>query len=308
MSWQWRCYRRQFRDPLITTHGPWATREGLILRWEPSPGTVHYAEIAPIPWLGSETLAAAMGFCQHACQDDPRTLTVPNTLPATQFALSWLRDPWSDLGWTAPTCILLGRACTAPHRWQPDVTVVKVKIGVDSLPTEQAALASLPTDLVIRLDANGGLSDAEAHNWLEWAALRPQIEFLEQPLPPVQINRMRQLAAHYPTPIALDESLITLEDLAQLDDWPDIVVLKPSLLGSPIALKQYCQGQPVDGVISSALETAIGLAAVQRVGQHLAPWLKHQRAWGLGSPTLFNDNWHQITPDQLWGSLSPGIL
>src|SRR5262245_24918545 len=54
---QYRRYRLPFRAVVRTAHGPWAEREGLLVRVEgEGRGTVGYGEAAPIPWFGTETV------------------------------------------------------------------------------------------------------------------------------------------------------------------------------------------------------------------------------------------------------------
>ncbi len=61
---EFRRYQRQFRQPLVTAHGVWRDRHGIILRLTDSAGRVGYGEIAPLEWFGTETLDQAWEFCQ----------------------------------------------------------------------------------------------------------------------------------------------------------------------------------------------------------------------------------------------------
>src|SRR5687767_13488665 len=60
LRFQYRRYRLPFRAPIRTAHGPWAEREGLLVRIEDvaegGSGRVGYGEAAPIPWFGTETV------------------------------------------------------------------------------------------------------------------------------------------------------------------------------------------------------------------------------------------------------------
>ena len=44
-------YKRNFKNPLRTSHGLWKTREGIIIRLENTEGKISYSEIAPIPFF-----------------------------------------------------------------------------------------------------------------------------------------------------------------------------------------------------------------------------------------------------------------
>ena len=56
---QHRAYRLPFRQAVRTAHGPWAEREGFLIRAErvvEGRAVVGWGEAAPIPWFGTETV------------------------------------------------------------------------------------------------------------------------------------------------------------------------------------------------------------------------------------------------------------
>ena len=53
-------YRRVFRRSLVTAHGEWSHREGIVVRLEREDGAFGFGEIAPVPWFGTETLEVAL--------------------------------------------------------------------------------------------------------------------------------------------------------------------------------------------------------------------------------------------------------
>ncbi|MBD0269728.1 MAG: o-succinylbenzoate synthase, partial [Cyanobacteria bacterium Co-bin8] len=88
MRWvEYRPYERPFCQPLKTAHGLWSVRQGILLRLTDSTGRVGYGEVAPIPWFGSETTAAALALCQSLSgwQDDLQLREISAALPACQF-------------------------------------------------------------------------------------------------------------------------------------------------------------------------------------------------------------------------------
>lgn len=95
-------YKRPFRQPLRTAHGVWQRREGIILRLTDPAGNVNFGEIAPVPWFGSETLEAAVAFCQQL----PAQITgdmirsIPEGLPACQFGFESASMPIAPDGST----------------------------------------------------------------------------------------------------------------------------------------------------------------------------------------------------------------
>jgi o-succinylbenzoate synthase len=297
-GFEFRPYQRQFTRPLQTHHGLWEVRAGIVLKLTDRNGQVSWGEIAPIPWFGSETLEQALEFCRQLPDrlSESEIFAIPDRLPACQFGFE---SAWMGLTTAAarslPFSALLpaGKAAleTWETHWEAGQRTFKWKIGVGSIDLELNLLnqlvQTLPPTANLRLDANGGLSFTEAQIWLEQCD-RLAIEFLEQPLPPNQLDGMLELAAEYVTPIALDESVATLTQLAACYDqgWRGVFVIKPAIVGSPRRLRQFCHTHAIDAVFSSSLETAIG----RRAGLTLAAELTHpNRAIGYGTASWFAD-------------------
>ncbi|MEN9201863.1 MAG: o-succinylbenzoate synthase [Thermostichus sp. DG_1_6_bins_120] len=300
---QFRPYRCPFRQPLRTHHGLWSVREGILIRLTHlDTGLDGYGEIAPIPWFGSETLAEALQFCQQLTSSisEAQILAIPEELSACRFGLesAWLACQethffHADLSHLS-FCYLLGAdAGSLP----PYPRVYKRKIGVAPIEQEWAEikllLEQLPRGSRLRLDANGGLTLAEAKQWLANCDalnrdLPGTVEWIEQPLPPTQHSYLFQLSQTYQTPIALDESVAQLQQLQQLhrSGWRGILVVKPALMGSCLALQDYLEQQhpPLDVVFSSALETPIGAWQGMVWAGSLQPKTAYPRAvgWGVG--------------------------
>jgi o-succinylbenzoate synthase len=163
-------------------------------------------------------------------------------------------------------------------------------------------VTDLPAQAELRLDANGGLNWEESNLWLQKCD-RYGVEFLEQPLPPNQFDTMLQLSHQYQTPIALDESVATIEQLERCYElgWRGIFVVKAAIAGSPSRLRAFCQNQAIDIVWSSVFETAIAQRYIQN---YLIPSIStKERAIGFGVNHWFNDNLNQLDFEQLWQSL-----
>lgn len=333
-----RLYRRRFAQPLHTAHGPWLWREGLLLRLRDGLGRVGYGEVAPIPWFGSESVAEALAFCraqggewQFPSGSLRESQPIPAELPATQFGLEsamvdltpenpiYGQEPATpaDSFANAAICGLLPAGETAleiaPQRLAQGHRTLKWKIGVHSIDDEirwlNQLVADIPVHPRLRLDANGGLSLAQAEEWLvacDRINASPQlatVEYLEQPLPPDQLAAMMVLAEQYQTAIALDESVATV---AQLEDcwhrgWRGVVVVKPAVAGSPQQLEAFCQQHRPRLVFSSAFETAIGRRAALAIAARCS--LPPAPALGFGTQGWFADDWDTLTPDELWGRL-----
>ncbi len=327
---EFRRYQRQFRQPLVTAHGAWRDRHGIILRITDAAGRVGYGEIAPLEWFGTETLDQAWEFCQglsgklksdesESCElesGEPNAaamFTISPTLPACQFGFeaavlssqlgscSQLHESDRHLVTSLPHSALLPTGEAALQAWQSlweqGARTFKWKIGVAPIQSELRRLThllqQLPNGVQLRLDANGGLMWNTACEWLEVCADYPQIEFLEQPLPVGALDEMLELSDRYPTPLALDESVATLPQLEQCYQrgWRGIFVVKAAIAGSPALLRQFCQQPQVDVVWSSVFETAIARCYIEGcLIPSLIPLMSQQRPLGFGTRHWFTDN------------------
>ena len=300
---EFRPYRRPFERPLSTSHGTWDVREGIILRLTHETGQVGWGEIAPISWFGSETLEQALDFCQQLPPQITATdvFSIPAELPACQFgfesAWEWThRETLPHLESQVAYSYLLPAGETALNSWQipwnQGNRTFKWKIGIDSIEDELKVFAqlvqTLPQSVQLRLDANGGLSRKQANQWLQASDEAGIVEFLEQPLTPQQFDAMLEMSAQYSTPIALDESVATLDELedSYQRGWQGIFVIKAAIAGSPKRLRQFCQKRDIDAVFSSVFETAVGRQAALQLATELS---NPNRAVGFGVNHWFND-------------------
>jgi o-succinylbenzoate synthase len=301
-KFQFKLYQNNFKQPLQTHHGIWELREGIIISLTNSEGITTRGEIAPLPWFGSETMAQAVAFCQqlgHATTKEA-ILTIPDHLPCCQFALesAFLALDLEPTNENYPQdldfCYLLPSGAEALTVWQDlyqahGATTFKWKIGVLTLSEEIKILKQLTTDLPsqvkLRLDANGGLNLAQAQQLLSVTDSLQSIEFIEQPLPPDDFANMLQLSQEHTTLLALDESVASFSQLEQADEqgWGGVYVIKAAIMGFPTRLRQFCQNHALDVVFSSVLETEVGREAVLK----LIRQLHHPRAIGFGIQHLF---------------------
>jgi O-succinylbenzoate synthase len=305
---EYRVYRLPFRTPVRTAHGVWAEREGVMVRVTDGAGGAGYGEAAPIPWFGTETMEEILGVVEALGEwvTEEQLAAVPERLGCLRFALASARK--TEVGAQAeylPVCALLpaGRAALAAGRAKAELgfRTFKWKVGVGDLADELALLddviAALPDGAKLRLDANGVWDARQAARWMERAADRP-VEFIEQPCFTAAKDGasavrktedvLRGLAEDYPTVIALDESLVGVNDVERwiADGWRGVLVVKPALLGDPMPVLARLAAAKADVVFSSALETAAGAKAALRAAFAWTPAGK-TRALGFGVWPLY---------------------
>ena len=174
---------------------------------------------------------------------------------------------------------------------------IKLKIGALDFAVEYDLIKEIravhkPSDLEIRVDANGAYAPNEALEYLE--ALAPLgIHSIEQPIAAGNVAEMARLCKVTPVPIALDEELIGVSSaqkkllIEQIK--PQYIILKPSLIGGFRGTDEWISFAEQLGIkwwITSALESNIGLNAIAQY-----TYLKQNRLpQGLGTGALYTNN------------------
>ncbi|MCS6859000.1 MAG: dipeptide epimerase [Abditibacteriales bacterium] len=102
--------------------------------------------------------------------------------------------------------------------------VLKIKLGT---PRDEEILKTVraATDKVIRVDANAGWTREEALRWVKRLA-DCNVEFVEQPLPPDDLEGLRLVKEASPLPIFADESCVTSADIPRLVGCVDGINIK----------------------------------------------------------------------------------
>jgi O-succinylbenzoate synthase len=192
--------------------------------------------------------------------------------------------------------------------------VAKIKIGLGEPQKEMVQIERLcgllPENGALRLDANAGLNTSNAARWMAFAADLP-IEYVEQPLPVDDSDGLSGLAGDYPTPVALDESVVKVDDLKRWRDrgWNGLYVIKPALAGNLTELRDEIGNDDVF-VFSTAMESAIG----RFVSLKLAFGNASRRALGFGvgaffpevydEPFLSSNHVYSVDLDKEWEGAS----
>jgi o-succinylbenzoate synthase len=303
VEFEFKAYRRTFAKIYQTAADSMLKRSGIIVRLRDNEGRVGFGELAPIESFGTESFVSSLAACS-GLKGEFEYDSIRDGLSAypclrfgVEFALSMMRDDWAlpsvDSPWPVSALISnMGDLDAVERCLEAGYRCLKFKIANRDFIEERRALdrviGKTEGEVAIRLDANGGLSLSDARNWLEYLAEMP-IEFLEQPLSRGQEATMLRLSEDYPTPIALDESIASVDDLNRWRDqhWPGIFVIKPSVSGAYEGLVDCLkQGDPKSLVFSSSLETMIGASAALSVAIEVGDGSK---PLGFGVEAMFAD-------------------
>ena len=237
--------RHVFSIPLRTRFRGITVREGMLLRgragWgEFSPFLEYDARVAA-PWLRSALEAANDGWPAPLRSSVPVNVTVPAVGPDQAAAI-----------------VRAGNGCRTAK--------VKVAEPGQSLAEEEARLEAVRDALGpggrIRVDANGAWSVDEAATAvkaLDRAA--GGLEYVEQPCSTVE--ELALVRRRVDVPVAADESIRRAEDPYRVRDLEaaDIAVLKVQPLGGVRACLRIAEDIGLPVVVSSALESSVGIAA-----------------------------------------------
>ncbi|WP_460689989.1 o-succinylbenzoate synthase [Nesterenkonia suensis] len=261
--------------PMRTRFRRQTWREAMLLQ-----GPAGWSEFAPFPEYPAREAAAWLAAAVQAGWQGlgaPRRTRVPvnATMPAVTVAE------------VSGVLARSGRPESIP--------AVKIKVAEpgQSLADDVARIrevARLVPGAGLRIDANGGWSSAEALRALEVIAdvVGDRLEYAEQPVAGVEpLADLRTELHRRGTPIRLaaDEAVRRAEDplrVARLGA-ADLIVVKVPPLGGVDAAATVVRTSGLDAVVSSALDTSVGLAA----GLALAARLETlPYACGLGTATL----------------------
>jgi O-succinylbenzoate synthase len=178
----------------------------------------------------------------------------------------------------------------------PGARTAKVKVAepgqslVDDVDRVEVVRALVPN---VRVDANGGWTVDEAVAAVKALTATGSLEYVEQPCKTVP--ELAEVRRRVDVPIAADESIRKADDPLRVvrAGAADVAVLKVAPLGGVSKLLEIAAQIDIPVVISSALDSAVGIAT----GLHAAaalPRLEH--ACGLGTGALFMDDVAEPAP------------
>ena len=257
---------RPFRVPMRQRFRGVVERSGVLIH-----GSAGWGEFSPFPeygpayasrWLRAAYLAATASFPTARRDRIPVNTTIPAVDASEAFRLA------------------RRSGCTTAK--------VKVAEAGQDLATDRERVAAVRDALGpggrVRVDANAGWDlesavlaigrlDAAAHG----------LEYVEQPCR--TLGELRELRRRVTVPLAADESVRTARDPLRIADLDaaDVVVVKVQPLGGIEQALEVVSAAGLPAVVSSALETSVGLAAGVALAAAL-PELPY--ACGLGTGTL----------------------
>jgi len=236
---------RVFSIPLRTRFRGLTLREGALVEgaagWGEFSPFLEYDAATSAPWLACAREAADVGWPEPVRWSVPVNVTVPACSPEK-----------------AREIVLASAGCRTA---KVKVAETGQQPGEDEARLE-AVRDALGVDGLVRIDVNGGWSVDEAVARipvLERAA--GGLEYVEQPV--ASVEDLALVRRRGSVPIAADESIRRAVDPYRVRELEaaDVAVLKVQPLGGVRACLRIAEDIGLPVVVSSALETSIGIAA-----------------------------------------------
>ena len=230
--------------PMRTRFRGITVREGVLVRGEAGWGEwspfLEYAAVVAEPWLRCAEEAAAGDWPAPVRTSVPVNVTVPAVGPEHAHRI-----------------VAAGGCRTAK---------VKVAEPGQTLADDQARLEAvrdaIGPDARVRIDANGGWDvDTAVASIAVLDRAADGLEYVEQPC--ATVEELAAVRRAVEVPIAADESIRRAADPYRVRDLEaaDVAVLKVQPLGGVRACLRIAEDIGLPVVVSSALETSVGIAA-----------------------------------------------
>jgi L-Ala-D/L-Glu epimerase / N-acetyl-D-glutamate racemase len=149
-----------------------------------------------------------------------------------------------------------------------DYPILKVKVGTKNDVANLEAIREV-SNATIRVDANAGWTPREAIQTIN--ALAPyNIEFVEQPVHPRDLDGMRLVRENVPLPIIADESCVTVDDIPRVVgcvDGINIKLMKCGGIRHALKMIHAARAHHLQIMIGCMIESSLAITAAA----HLTP-------------------------------------
>lgn len=312
----------RLRKPIQTARGPMDERVGFRVVFR-SDGVVGRGDAMPMASFGTETPEAALAALERftltespkSVEDIGQLISVLSATPAARHAAECALLEHLAIRQGVLVATLLGAvrrshfkvnallegddaaglAASAERAVRDGFGVVKVKVAARPLAVEAQRLLAVRRavgpQVQIRIDANGGWSEASARSALRGLEALG-LEVCEQPVSSTDVEGLRRLRHLTPCRIAADETMLLSNVLPRLLEKDpraaaDVIVLKPAALGGlmhSLALAQQAHDSGVGAYVTTLMDGPIARAAAAHLAAVLptANW-----AHGLSTVELF---------------------
>jgi O-succinylbenzoate synthase len=243
---------RVYSIPMRTRFRGVTRREGVLIH-----GPAGWGEFSPFAEYGPAECARWLAAAREAAYDGwppPRRAAIPVnvTIPAV--------DPRRAHAMTrASGCRTAKVKVAEPGRGDP-ADIDPADTDRDDIARVEAVRDALGPDGKLRIDVNGAWDVDHAARMIRTLD-RFDLEYVEQPC--AGLDELARVRRRVDVPVAADESIRRAEDppAVRAAGAADLVVLKVQPLGGVRAALRVAEACGLPAVVSSAVETSVGLAA-----------------------------------------------
>jgi len=178
--------------------------------------------------------------------------------------------------------------------------ILKVKLGTDRDDDIVRAVRGAAPHKILRVDANAAWTPKHALAMIDRLA-HYGVEFVEQPLPPDDVEGLRFVRERSPLPIIADESCVTSADIPRLVGAVDGINIKLAKCGGLLEARRMIAAARTHGLrvmMGCMIETSLGITAAA----HLAPLLDDA---DLDGAALLSDDPHEGATIEAGGIVIP---
>lgn len=302
---RWRPFRLPFRAPFSTSQGTLSYREGLLLCLETDSGIVGLGEASPPVQRGAAPLQEVLAMLEAAapalvgretddvdafpvepaalrCALDTAACDAMAKAEGVAVARLLAADSAPAVAVNAtmgePTMAGAGRAAVQARA--AGFGCVKLKVGMaPSIEEESERVAAvreaLGPGIRLRLDANGAWSVERAIRTIRTLE-EYDLELVEQPVRPGDLEGMARVRRAVNTPIAADEDVTSLDTARRLLEAgaAQVLVLKPMVLGGLRPARRVAELARAAGasvIVTTTIDAGIATAAALHLAATLSP-------------------------------------
>lgn len=298
-------YALPLKRPWVAARAVLHERRGTLLSLSGDDGVTGWGDCAPLPSAGNaaQTFAALTALAQELPGlEHEAVLALDASLPELRWALETALFDLAARQRGVPLAVHLGAqsftgnvpvnaalgaldaqtAQRAVAALAQGYASAKIKVGVGRIDDELVLLrevnAATTGRLRLRLDANRAWGESDARRFLTAITSLP-IDAVEEPLAQPTLSQLRALQQALPYAIAVDESLPQFgSDALLAANAVRRLVLKPARIGGIVAtrtLAARAQAAGMEVVLTSVVDSAVGVAAAAHLAAAVAPDLVH---------------------------------
>lgn len=308
---RWRPFWLPFRAPFSTSQGTLTYREGLVLCLETDSGIVGLGEASPSPAAGAGALGEVLARWEKAaavlvgrevkeveaalgdmaqdralaalgCALDTAACDAMAKRKGISVAQLLAADSATEVAVNAtigaPTTAGAGRAAVQARA--AGFGCVKLKVGMAlSIEEERGRVAAvrqaIGPGIRLRLDANGAWSVERAIRTIR-ALEEYDLELVEQPLRPGDLEGMARVRRAVNPPIAADEDVTGLDAARRLLEAgvAQVLVLKPMVIGGlrpARRVAELARAASASVIVTTTIDAGIATAAALHLAATLPP-------------------------------------